>query len=173
MTIKTGEDRYSTVNTNPMPSTNYLFLDFSAAHIITRERSYGFLRCRMCLMYYLRIQNRWIVKFFDWAWSLLMGIPKLSRDLEPYREHVVLGIGCSNPQADRISRLVIDGPGLVYFVYHQLLAMGDRKANPFDAQPSCAEVCETVRSLLLAFQNQGVEMYAMQSYQHRSCANVL
>ncbi|KKY19781.1 hypothetical protein UCRPC4_g04388 [Phaeomoniella chlamydospora] len=90
-----------------------------------------------------------------------MGIPKLSRDLEPYREHVVLGIGCSNPQADRISRLVIDGPGLVYFVYHQLLAMGDRKANPFDAQPSCAEVCETVRSLLLAFQNQGVEIEAI------------
>lgn len=54
-----------------------------------------------------------------------MGIPRLSQDLHPYTERVVLG----QPQqtslavdASSVQTLIIDGPSVVYFVYNKLLA---------------------------------------------------
>ena len=87
-----------------------------------------------------------------------MGIPKLSRDLEPYRRTVIVGSSSSNSALDHINALVIDGPGLVYFVYNRLLATKPPTSNPLDAQLSYAEICKAVRSLLFAIRNHGVEM---------------
>lgn len=87
-----------------------------------------------------------------------MGIPKLSRDLERYRRTVVVGSSASSSDLDHVTSLVIDGPGLVYFVYNRLLATKSPVANPLDNQLSYAEICKAVRSLLIAIRDQGVDM---------------
>ncbi|EXJ90430.1 hypothetical protein A1O1_03531 [Capronia coronata CBS 617.96] len=54
-----------------------------------------------------------------------MGIPRLSQDLQPYMERVILGktVQTSPPHdATNIHSLILDGPSIVYYVYNKLLA---------------------------------------------------
>lgn len=87
-----------------------------------------------------------------------MGIPKLSRDLAPYSRTVLLGKPSETLGIERVEKLVIDGPGLVYFVYNRLLAIKSSSLNILDIQPSYTEICIAVRSLLIALRSQGVQM---------------
>ena len=87
-----------------------------------------------------------------------MGIPKLSRDLAPYSKTVLLGKPSETLGIEYVERLVIDGPGLVYFVHNRLLATHPSGLNVLDVQPSYTEICRAVRSLLIALQAQGVQM---------------
>jgi XPG domain containing len=97
-----------------------------------------------------------------------MGIPKLIQTLQPFAERVV--IGNSNPANQRSSNnecpppfrqmsVVIDGPSLIYHVYHQLLSLkashfnlepDSRPApkNPFASQPSYTEINQAVLAFI-------------------------
>ncbi len=71
-----------------------------------------------------------------------MGIPKLIQTLQPFAERVIIGINDSNTQLissdttsirPRVESVVIDGPSLVYHVYHRLLCL---KAGQKDSAKS-------------------------------------
>lgn len=87
-----------------------------------------------------------------------MGIPKLSRDLAPYSRTVLLGKPSGTVGIECVEKLVIDGPGIVYFIYHRLLAFKLSGLDILDDQPSYTELCIAVRSLLIAIRSQGVQM---------------
>ena len=93
-----------------------------------------------------------------------MGIPKLIQTLQPFAERVVIGNSnpgnqCSShdefPLSFRMMSVVIDGPSLIYHVYHQLLSLKashchlgaeSRPApkNLFASQPSYTEINQAV-----------------------------
>ena len=92
-----------------------------------------------------------------------MGIPRLTQDLSGYSEVAVLG-AVAPPLHDgevRVSKVVIDGPSLVYHVYDGLL----RTIIPADiasaAVPTYSDVVDGVKSFLDALKSQGITAAAM------------
>lgn len=88
-----------------------------------------------------------------------MGIPRLTKHLVPHAESVYIG----HPENDAadckyITSVVIDGPALVYHVYHCLLSYMDQQYNPLDAQPSCDEVSVGVMRFLLYLRDLDINM---------------
>lgn len=79
-----------------------------------------------------------------------MGIQRLKKRLSTFGEEVVLGSG--------VTKVVIDGPALVYHVYHCLLAWRNLNCNPLDAQPSNEDVSIGFMRFLLELRHQGVEV---------------
>jgi hypothetical protein len=81
-----------------------------------------------------------------------MGIPRLSQDLLPYAERVTLhssSQGSQQQNLDAISSLIIDGPSLVYYVYHKLLAYKSLSTPTLVVQiPTYREINETLRHFL-------------------------
>lgn len=78
-----------------------------------------------------------------------MGIPRLIRRLEPYAVPVSL---------KDVDKLIIDGPGLVYYIYYRLLSFADGSLNVFDGSPSYAAICNGVIAFLLEVCAQGVKL---------------
>ncbi|OAP60564.1 hypothetical protein AYL99_05566 [Fonsecaea erecta] len=91
-----------------------------------------------------------------------MGIPRLSQDLSPYADHVVLGTSPQAslpPEAIGIKHLIIDGPSLVYWVYNKLVAY-QRLSSPKGATlpPTYLEINRTLHHVLDDFQSNGVDI---------------
>ena len=92
-----------------------------------------------------------------------MGIPRLSQDLLPYADRVVLG---ASPQASftptlaaaaNIPNLIVDGPSLVYFVYNKLLSHGWlRSLTATSLPPIYNEINQGIQYLLKDFKNHGI-----------------
>jgi hypothetical protein len=61
-----------------------------------------------------------------------MGIPHLITFLQPYAEAESLAGNC----------VVVDGPGLAYYIYHMCLSARPAAWNPFEAAPSYEELGE-------------------------------
>ena len=87
-----------------------------------------------------------------------MGIPGLRVNLQPYAEPVYLGNGHGVGDQDVIRRIVIDGPGLVYYIYYRLLAWQHRGNSSLQAQPSCRDILAGVCLFLLEIRAQGVKV---------------
>lgn len=88
-----------------------------------------------------------------------MGISRLSQDLLPYAEAVVLGKPdtTTTTPSTTIDCLIIDGPSLVYFVYNKLLAHQDlHSLTPSPLPPSYAEINAAFLHLLNEFRAHGV-----------------
>ncbi|KIW32197.1 uncharacterized protein PV07_03756 [Cladophialophora immunda] len=92
-----------------------------------------------------------------------MGIPRLSQDLSPYADHVVLG---SSPQSSSlpleatiVRDLIIDGPSLVYWVYNKLVAH-QRLSSLTSATlpPTYLEINRMLHRLLDDFQAHGISI---------------
>lgn len=88
-----------------------------------------------------------------------MGIPYLTRYLLPYAETVSLGTHGDRDEPPQVHAVVIDGPSLVYHVYHRLFAWTDSSCDVLDVQPTCDEVSCGVASFLFQLTGLGVEMY--------------
>lgn len=88
-----------------------------------------------------------------------MGISYLTRHLLPYAETVSLGGQSDQYEPPQVRAVVIDGPSLVYHVYHRLLAWTESSCDVLDVQPTCDEVSRGVASFLLQLTELGVEMY--------------
>ncbi len=91
-----------------------------------------------------------------------MGIPRLTQDLSGYTEVAVLGgEPLVNGDQVQISRVVIDGPSLVYHVYDGLL----RSMNPSEIGsaivPTYSDVVFGVGSFIKALESQGVIIEAL------------
>lgn len=90
-----------------------------------------------------------------------MGIPRLSQDLRPYAEGVTLHSSSqgSHQNPDVISSMVIDGPSLVYYVYHKLLAYKSLRTPTLVAQiPTYHEINEALRQFLSNLEADNVEV---------------
>lgn len=101
-----------------------------------------------------------------------MGIPKLIPTLQPFAERVI--IGNSNPDTQltsndttsirpRVNSVVIDGPSLVYHVYHRLLSLnaGQKELStryPLLFQPTYSEIIQSV----LAFINHLTDQHGIE-----------
>lgn len=90
-----------------------------------------------------------------------MGISHLKRHLLPYASSVWIGTteDTPNDNATRITSVVIDGPSLVYHVYHCLLARMDPQFNAVDALPSSDEVSIGTMRFLLHLRALDVSVY--------------
>lgn len=98
-----------------------------------------------------------------------MGIPKLIQTLQPFAERVILG-QCSSGSNDkrsarsigsdllpilRIASVVIDGPSLVYHIYHRLLSFKvsflsspSSRLHPLQNQPAYSEINRAVLAFI-------------------------
>ena len=90
---------------------------------------------------------------------LIMGIPLLTQDLMAYAELVSLGEDTAvTEDGVRISRIVIDGPSLVYHVYANLLRQSNAATRPTLVLPTYREICVATESLISTLKFLGVEM---------------
>lgn len=92
-----------------------------------------------------------------------MGIPRLTTHIQPYLIPTVLG--CSIPDCETPShpqgaqqKLIIDGPGLAYYLYYRLLAHKPDSLNGLDALPSYNELGRATLIFLDELQNRHVIM---------------
>ncbi|EXJ80868.1 hypothetical protein A1O3_07154 [Capronia epimyces CBS 606.96] len=96
-----------------------------------------------------------------------MGIPRLSQDLQPYTECVVVGqrsqtTTTTSQAADtgtptNVQCLIIDGPSLVYFVYNKLLAHKGLDSTT-TAVPTYEEINQASCHLLQQLAGHGVHI---------------
>jgi hypothetical protein len=87
-----------------------------------------------------------------------MGIPKLTSDLQQLTEQTILGRSKAN-KTICVQNLVVDGPSLVYYVFHRLLAFKTAKGfGPLDNAPNYSEISEGIKRLLGDLESHGVVM---------------
>ena len=91
-----------------------------------------------------------------------MGIRRLTQDLQQFSEAAVLdgtanGITLKDGET-RVSRLVIDGPSLVYHVYYGLLSQMSAVELSAGLAPTYQSVVEGVKSLVRELKGRGVQM---------------
>ncbi|KIV90007.1 hypothetical protein PV10_07357 [Exophiala mesophila] len=91
-----------------------------------------------------------------------MGIPRLTQDLAPYQENVLLSRQKPLTEDARpcITRVVIDGPSLVYAVLSKILPFQSYIFKPTAAPkaPSYSEINDGVLQLLRDLESHGVEI---------------
>ena len=111
-----------------------------------------------------------------------MGIPKLTQTLQPFAERVILGAHSSknNDQQNRspissipkVTSVVIDGPSMVYHIYHRLISVKTQSLTPFNHrslspksrhpllfQSTYAEINHAVLTFIIYLQSKlGVEV---------------
>ena len=75
-----------------------------------------------------------------------MGIPRLITYLEPY----------ATPAELSDCRVIIDGPGLAYHIYHRLLASNPRADNAIHGAPSYEELGDGAVYFLDELQSRNV-----------------
>jgi hypothetical protein len=91
-----------------------------------------------------------------------MGISYLTRHLLPYAETVSFGSNNNTSLPGPYQQnVVIDGPSLVYDVYHRLLANMHPGCDILDVQPTCNEVSRGFVAFLCKLDKLGVEVYAL------------
>ncbi len=78
----------------------------------------------------------------------MMGIPRLITYLEPY----------ATPAELSGSKVIIDGPGLAYHIYHRLLASKSRADNAIQNAPTYAELGQSAGYFLDELQTHNVTM---------------
>jgi len=86
-----------------------------------------------------------------------MGILYLTRHLLPCAETITLG-STEETELLCLQSVVIDGPSLVYDVYHRLLACMSPACDILDVQPTCNEVSRGVVIFLHRLAIQGVDV---------------
>jgi len=87
-----------------------------------------------------------------------MGIPKLASDFRQLTEQAVLGRSNAN-KTICVQYLVVDGPSLVYYVFHRLLAFKTAKSfDPLNSAPNYSEINEGIKRLLGDLESQCVVM---------------
>lgn len=86
-----------------------------------------------------------------------MGISYLTRHLLPYAETISFGPR-NNSELPCQQNVVIDGPSLVYDVYHRLLTNMHPGCDILDVQPTCNEVSRGVVAFLCKLDSLGVEV---------------
>ncbi len=98
----------------------------------------------------------------------IMGIPRLTSHIQPYLIPTVLGCSTSNSKSHPNSqngpeKLIIDGPGLAYYLYYRLLAHKPDSLNSLDAVPSYDELGKATLIFLDELQAHHVTMYDPES----------
>ena len=93
-----------------------------------------------------------------------MGIPRLTSHIQPYLTPTVLG--CSTPDCEehctpqrKPVSLIIDGPGLAYYLYYGLLAHKSYHFSGLDDLPSYDELGRATVVLLDEMQKHRIEVY--------------
>ncbi|KAG9781163.1 hypothetical protein KCU88_g3549, partial [Aureobasidium melanogenum] len=96
-----------------------------------------------------------------------MGIPRLSQDLHPYADHVILGQSQSFSTAlpseesgKDVHSLIIDGPSLVYYIYNKLLGYKAFRSCTTTAIsiPSYQEINQAAHHFLDELTSHGVDV---------------
>ncbi|KAF2843196.1 hypothetical protein M501DRAFT_1012557 [Patellaria atrata CBS 101060] len=86
-----------------------------------------------------------------------MGVPKLRSHLEPYASPVQF-ISGQTSENSYSRRVIVDGPGLAYFIYHQLRSSKSRSENRSEAAPSYQELGTAVILWLESLQSFDLEI---------------
>lgn len=86
-----------------------------------------------------------------------MGIAHLTRHLAAFSTTTSLGDG-HDSSYKTVRDVVVDGPGLVYYVYSILLLHSGSNASLLGVHPSCTEVSEAVMTFLVVLKLSGVNM---------------
>ena len=93
-----------------------------------------------------------------------MGIHRLTSHVQPFLVPTVLGCSTSDckrhlsPQNES-TKLIIDGPGLAYYLYYRLLAHKYPQLNGLDGIPSYDELGRAMIIFLEELQRHHVKMY--------------
>ena len=92
-----------------------------------------------------------------------MGIPHLSQYLAPFAVTKVLGCQTSGCEKHRMrpgvpKNLIIDGPGLAYYVYYKVQGYKSPDWNDLDATPTYTEVGDAFLAFLRELENFGLIM---------------
>ncbi|KAL9638644.1 MAG: hypothetical protein Q9164_001423 [Protoblastenia rupestris] len=91
-----------------------------------------------------------------------MGIPYLLKNLQPYASFSILGCSSSDCNTHKsihdrpVTKIVIDGPALVYYVYYQTLARKQAKSYSLGVVPSYKELGQGVLAFLNTLQTCGL-----------------
>ena len=88
-----------------------------------------------------------------------MGVSHFTSDLSRQGDPVILGRQSPGDNRPSMQSVVIDGPGLVYYVYYRILSFQPTAPDPLLLQPTPSEVSDGVVFLLSNLLNNGVEMY--------------
>ena len=87
-----------------------------------------------------------------------MGISRLTQDLLHYSEPAVLGRAEAKDGEIKVSRVVIDGPALVYQVYANLVRTLNASEQPSTVSPSYRDVCKALEAFIDMLESQGVKV---------------
>ena len=89
-----------------------------------------------------------------------MGIPRLTRDLQPYLERCVISCQAKDEPELRLVTFVIDGPSMVYNMYNKLVAYQSTVEDPVNLfnLPSYAQLNAAIQSFLCDLESCGAEM---------------
>lgn len=98
-----------------------------------------------------------------------MGIPRLTALLHPFATQVEWKRQHADPSPNASPQVLIDGPALAYFIYHQCLSSEAIAANALEAAPSYAKLAETVVAWLDEIEEFGVKVSVQYSYQQMLC----
>jgi hypothetical protein len=91
-----------------------------------------------------------------------MGIERLTQDILPYGETVLIGNSSKRPDTTNITDLVIDGPSLVYHVYNKLLLLRTFEAGVGAVQyPNYREITDGVLYLLSELESHGAKIQSI------------
>jgi len=95
-----------------------------------------------------------------------MGIPRLTALLHPYATQVEWKRQQGISSRTTPPKLIIDGPALAYFIYHQCLSSAAHAANALEAVPSYAQLAESVVAWLSEIEDFGVEVFVNRLRSH-------
>ncbi|KAF2084811.1 hypothetical protein K490DRAFT_7994, partial [Saccharata proteae CBS 121410] len=93
-----------------------------------------------------------------------MGISRLLHHLEPYATPVVLEKNKNDDAREAgitSTKLIIDGPGLAYYAYHQTISRRSQAGNALEAMPTYKEVNVFVFKLLAQLERCGLDIAAI------------
>lgn len=90
-----------------------------------------------------------------------MGVPHLAAKLQPHAETIVFTKSearNANEARDKISKAVVDGPGLAYHIYHKCLSLRPNARNALEASPSYLELGHAAVAWLNHLEAYGLTM---------------
>ena len=89
-----------------------------------------------------------------------MGIPHLTRHLQPYGEKIVYPKRESKTDAGPSTAAIIDGPALAYHCFYACLARNTRARNALEAMPSYQTLGDAAVTWLDQVESYGFKMCA-------------
>lgn len=88
-----------------------------------------------------------------------MGIPRLTQDVLPFIESVILGEATGDIDILQMNKVVVDGPSLVYHVCNKILLFNGSISSKI--HPTYSQINACLMQFLADVESCGVEMYAL------------